>query len=360
MNVFSNIELGGVCVKNRFVRSATWEGMATDEGFVTPKLAEYVRRVAEGGVGIVISSHAYVSVEGQAGPWQLGIYNDALIPGLSQLARAVVAFAQLSHAGANANAALSGMQPVAPSAIDGNARGEVPREMNQTDIERFIADFAEAARRAKDAGFDGVQIHAAHGYGLSQFLSPFYNRRTDRYGGSVANRARLLIEVYEAVRIVVGDDFPVTAKVNAEDFLEGGFTNGMMVETALMMEGVGFDAMEMSGGGVFRSKYHSSRTFNPASPQEETYYRDAARMYKARVKKMPLMLVGGIRSLEASEKILADGLADMIAMSRPFIREPNLIERWQKGDTTRAICLSCDGCRKPIANGEGLRCMFVC
>ncbi len=249
------------------------------------------------------------------------------------------------------------MQPVAPSAIDGNARGEVSREMNQTDIERFIADFAEAARRAKDAGFDGVQIHAAHGYGLSQFLSPFYNRRADRYGGSVANRARLLIDVYEAVRVVVGDDFPVTAKVNADDFLEGGFTNEMMVETALMMEGVGFDAMEMSGGGVFRSKYHSSRTFNPASPQEETYYRDAAQMYKARVKKMPLMLVGGIRSLEASEKILTDGLADMIAMSRPFIREPNLIERWQKGDTARATCLSCDGCRKPIANGEGLRCV---
>lgn len=361
MNVFGSVEIGGVRVKNRFVRSATWEGMATEEGFVTPALVAYTRRAAAGGVGAVISSHAYVSVEGQAGPWQLGIYSDALVPGLAQLARAVHeagagVFAQLAHAGANANAALSGIQPIAPSEAE-NARGEVSREMTEGDIERLAADFAEAARRAQDAGFDGVQIHAAHGYCLSQFLSPFYNRRMDDYGNSAANRARVLLEVYQAVREVVGKNFPVTAKVNAEDFIDGGFTKEMMIETALMMETAGFDAMEMSGGGVFHSKYHSSRAFDPTSPKEEAYYRDAAWMYKARVKKMPLMLVGGIRSLEASEALISGGLADMISMSRPLICEPELIERWQKGDASRAACVSCDGCRKPIANGEGLRCV---
>ena len=361
-DVFQAAKIGDVRLANRFVRSATWEGMATEDGFVTPRLVRYVERLAEGGVGLIVSSHAYVSREGQAGPWQLGICDDAQVPGLRELCDAVhrqdgVIFAQLAHAGVNANAALSGLEPVGPSDAV-NARGEKAREMTEAEVARLVEAFAVAAGRAVEAGFDGVQIHAGHGYCLSQFLSPFYNLRADRYGGSVDGRAAALLETHAAIRSVVESEFPVTVKMNAEDFIEGGFTKEMMVETAVLLDAAGFDAMEMSGGGVHNAKYRSSRTFDPRTPEEEAYYRDAARMYKACVKRMPLMLVGGIRSLEVANALLVDGMADMISMSRPFIREPDLIRRWQGGDWRRARCISCDGCRKPVGAGEGLGCVL--
>lgn len=362
MKVFEEISIGPVKIGNRFVRSATWEGLASPDGAVTPRLLAFIDRLVQGGTGLLIASHAYVQKEGQAGPWQLGFYNDALMPGLRDMCDTVhkkngVIFAQLAHAGANANAALSGLEPIAPTATE-NPRGEKSRTMTEEDIERLIGDFASAAGRAVEAGFDGLQIHAGHEYCLSQFLSPFYNKRTDGYGGSVEKRARLLVEIYRAVRKAVGDDYPVTAKVNAEDFIDGGLTREMMLETAAIMESEGFDAMEMSGGGGARARYRSSRTFDPSSPAEEAYYREAAALYKSRIKTMPLMLVGGIRSLETAERLVSEGTADMISLCRPLIREPGLIRRWASGDPGRAACISCDGCRKPAGAGNGLRCIL--
>ena len=360
MDVFEGISIGKLTLKNRFMRSATWEGMATEGGAVRPPLTRLMKDLAEGGAGLLMSSHAYVQKEGQAGPWQLGIHDDALIPGLREICDAVHAaggkiFAQLAHAGANANASLSGLEPVAPTGRE-NVRGEKSRTMTEEDIARLADAFAGAARRALKAGFDGVQIHAAHCYCLCQFLSPYFNKRTDRYGGSVEKRAQALVDVYRAVRAVVGKDFPVTAKINSEDFLDGGLTPEMMVETSLIMEREGLDAVEMSGGGV-GARFLSSRAFDPKTPDEEVYYRDTARLYNSRVK-IPLILVGGIRSLEASRRLLNDGLADMIAMSRPLICEPDLVNRWAGGDNRRAACISCEGCRKPAGAGEGIRCVI--
>lgn len=359
MDVFDKITIGGLTLKNRFVRSATWEGMATEEGAVTPPLVQLMRTLAEGETGLLISSHAYVQKVGQAGPRQLGFYDDSLLPGLSEMCAAVhdaggVVFAQLAHAGANANAGLSGLTPLAPTATE-NVRHEKSRTMTEEDIARLVDDYAAAAHRAVKAGFDGVQIHAAHAYCLCQFLSPHYNKRTDRYGGSVEKRAQAFVEVYRAVRKAVGDRYPVTAKINAEDFLDDGLTPEMMVETCLILENEGLDAMEMSGGGV-GARYLSSRAFDPKTPDEEGYYRDAARLYKKQVK-MPLMLVGGIRSLETARQFLNDGLADMIAFARPLVCEPDLVKRWASGDTRRSACISCEGCRKPAGSGEGIRCI---
>ncbi|MDR1376089.1 MAG: NADH:flavin oxidoreductase [Synergistaceae bacterium] len=358
MDVFDSIAIGGVTVKNRFARSATWEGMAATEGAVTPRLTRLMKVLAEGGTGLLFSSHAYIRRDGQAGLFQLGIYDDALLPGLSEMCDAVhkggaLIFAQLAHGGANASKALSGLDPVAPSAAK-NAKGESSRVMSEEDIAILTQDFAKAAARAVKAGFDGVQIHAAHAYCLGEFLSPHYNRRTDRYGGSVENRARALIEVYEAVREAVGKRYPVTAKINAEDFIEGGLTPSMMAETSALMENEGLDAMEVSGGGGPEARYSSHRPGDLKTPDDEIYYKDAARLYKSRVKKMPLMLVGGIRSLETSRRILRDGLADMISLSRPLIREPDLVKRWASGDERRASCVSCEGCGATAAAGKGL------
>ncbi|MDR1623096.1 MAG: NADH:flavin oxidoreductase [Synergistaceae bacterium] len=362
MDVFDSIAIGGVTVKNRFVRSATWEGMATTEGAVTAELTRLMRTLAEGGTGLLFSSHAYVRKDGQASLRQLGIHDDNLLPGLREMCDAVheagaLIFAQLAHGGANASRALSGFDPIAPGAAE-NAKGERARVMNEEDIAILTQDFAKAAVRAVQAGFDGVQIHAAHAYCLGEFLSPYYNKRPDRYGGNTENRARALVEVYKAVRGVVGKDYPVTAKINAEDFIEGGLTPSMMVETSVLMEKEGLDAMEVSGGGGPVARYSSHRPGDPKTPDEEVYYKDAARLYKAGVKKMPLMLVGGIRSLETSRRLLRDGLADMISLCRPLIREPDLVKRWAARDERRAACVSCEGCSAAAAAGKGLQCVL--
>ena len=363
MDVFDGIVINGLRIKNRFVRSATWEGMTTNEGAVTPELTRLIKALAEGGTGLLISSHAYVRKDGQGTPKQLSIDDDAMIPGLRGMCDAaheagVPIFGQLAHGGASANESLSGFQPMAPTEIE-NARGVKAREMTEEDIAIWVESFAIAARRAVSAGFDGVQIHAAHAYGLGQFLSPYYNRRTDRYGGTIENRARAFVEVYRAVRDVVGKNYPVAAKINSEDFIDGGLTPSMMVETSIIMESEGLDAMEMSGGGGPVARYLSTRRGDPKTPDEEVYYKEAARLYKESVKKMPLMLVGGIRSLEVARQLLRDGLADMISFARPLIREPGLVNRWASGDIDRAACVSCDGCRKPASSGEGLRCVLI-
>jgi 2,4-dienoyl-CoA reductase-like NADH-dependent reductase (Old Yellow Enzyme family) len=362
MDVFDSIVVGGVTIKNRFVRSATFEGMATREGAVTPELLHLMKNLAEGGTGLLITSHAYVSREGQASLGQVGIYDDSLLPGLREMCDTVrgsgaLVFAQLAHAGVNANASVSGLEPLGPTVME-NARGEKAQEMSTREVELLVERFAGAARRAVDAGFDGVQIHAAHAYCLGEFLSPYYNKRTDRYGGSVENRARALIEVYRAVREVVGKDYPVIAKINSEDFIDGGLTPPMMVETALMLENEGLDALEVSGGGGPAARYLSCRPGDPKTPGEEVYYRDSARLYKASVKKMPLLLVGNIRSLEVARQLLRDGRADMISLSRPLIREPGLVNRWAEGDARRASCVSCQGCFQRAISGKGLRCVM--
>ena len=210
--LFEPSEINGMKLANRFVRSATWEGMAADDGACTPKLTDLMVGLARGGVGLIISSHAYVSPEGQAGPWQLGIYDDRLIPGLGDMTTAVhknggKIVMQLAHAGYFAGAKLTGQTPMAPSSVEGFAKG--PRnEMTVNDIQAVVKAYGAAAKRAQIAGFDGVQIHSAHGYLLSQFLSPAFNQRQDEYGGDIGNRARALLEVFREVRQAVGEDYP--------------------------------------------------------------------------------------------------------------------------------------------------------
>ena len=197
--LFETGEINGMRLANRFVRSATWEGMAADDGACTPKLIDLMVNLAQGGVGLIISSHTYVSPEGQASPWQIGVYDDKLIPGLEAMAAAVhenggKIVMQLAHAGYFANAKLTRQTPMAPSNAEGFAKGE-RQEMSADDIHGVVKAYGAAAQRAQTAGFDGVQIHSAHGYLLSQFLSPAFNHRKDEYGGDIQNRARALVEV---------------------------------------------------------------------------------------------------------------------------------------------------------------------
>ncbi|MBU0516245.1 MAG: NADH:flavin oxidoreductase [Proteobacteria bacterium] len=357
--MFETVGIGPLKLSNRFVRSATWEGMATDEGAVTDGLIDLMVALAAGGVGLIITGHAYVSTEGQAGRRQLGVSDDRLIPGLGDMTRAVHGAGgriclQLAHAGLQAPEQLTGQPPVGPS-DDPPPAGAPGRALSAAEIKDLAVAFGRAAGRAKEAGFDAVQIHAAHAYLLSQFLSPAFNKRTDEYGGPIENRVRAAREVYGEVRRVVGDDFPVLIKMNSSDFLEGGLTVEDAVAAAQLLVQDGLDAVELSGGTAASGKYLPVRP-GKVKPGEEGYYRDAGRALKG-VVDAPVILVGGIRSLEGAEGLVNDGAADLIALCRPLIREPDLINRWQSGDRAVAACLSDNQCFGPVVSGKGLYCV---
>ena len=225
------------------------------------------------------------------------------------------------------------------------------------EIDQVVEAFGKAAGRAKKAGFDGVQLHAAHGYLLSQFLSPFFNKRTDNYGGSIENRARILLEAFHAVRNEVGEEYPVFVKINSEDFVEGGLTVAEMLQVCAMLEKAGVDAIEMSGGTIYASgAYSSCRVGALDSPEKEVYYKEAAVRYKEKIN-VPLILVGGIHSFGVSEHLISEGVADFISICRPLIREPNLIKRWKDGDTAPPACVYCNGCFGPGLKGKGVQCI---
>ncbi|MBI5588870.1 MAG: NADH:flavin oxidoreductase [Deltaproteobacteria bacterium] len=357
--LFESSEINGMKLANRFVRSATWEGMASPEGAVTPRLIDTMTTLAKGGVGLIISGHTYIRQEGQASPWQLGVYKDGLIPGLCELTAAVheaggKIVMQLAHAGHFAPEKLTGQPPVVASDYEGLSR--TPRkELTAQDIHDLVAAFADAARRAKSAGFDGVQIHAAHGYLLSQFLSPIFNRRADSYGGSIENRARIHVEVVDAIRKAVGKDFPVLIKMNCLDFAENGLSLEDSLIAGKLLAHAGLDAIELSGGLLTGGKLSPSRP-GINSADKEAYFREELRAFKKQIA-IPLILVGGNRSIEVSEQLVAEGVADYIAMSRPFIREPDLISRWKSGDRRRATCKSDNLCFAPGLEGRGIYCV---
>ncbi len=358
-SLFEPSEINGMQLQNRFVRSATWEGLATEDGSCTPPLVEMMEALAAGGVGLIISSHAYIQKVGQAGTGQLGIHNDDMISGLKEMTAAVHGqkgkiVCQLAHAGFFGNEKLSGQTPIAPSAIDGIAEG-MRKEMTMDDIQRVISAFATAARRAKVAGFDGIQIHGAHGYLLSEFISPMFNHRTDEYGGSIENRARLPLEVLRAIREAVGADYPVLIKMNCKDFSDNGLQPAEFVQVGKILADAGIDAIEISGGLPISPKTRPSQ-LGINKEEKEAYFQEEAKALR-KESDVTLILVGGNRSYHVAENLITDGVADYISMSRPFIREPHLINRWKAGDLTKATCVSDNMCFKPAIKGEGIYCL---
>jgi 2,4-dienoyl-CoA reductase-like NADH-dependent reductase (Old Yellow Enzyme family) len=229
------------------------------------------------------------------------------------------------------------------------------KELTIPDISQIIKAFAQAATRAKKSGYDGVQLHSAHGYLLSQFLSPSFNHRSDKYGGNIENRARALLDTLRAVRNSVGPDFPVLVKMNCQDFSENGLDLEDSLKVVQMLALKGIDAIELSGGMLNGGKLNPVRV-GIKSEKDEAYFLKEAKVFKEKIK-VPLILVGGIRSYNLAEKIVAEGMADYISMCRPLIREPDLINRWKSGDHAKAKCLSDNLCFGPAMAGEGLYCV---
>jgi 2,4-dienoyl-CoA reductase-like NADH-dependent reductase (Old Yellow Enzyme family) len=359
--LFEATTIRNVALANRLVRSATYEGLAHDDGSCSGRLIRLMAELAQGEVGLIITGLASVSRDGLAAPKQLRADRDEFLSGLTQMSKAVHGAGgrivlQIAHAGAEAPSSVTGIEAMGPS-HRGSERPPPCRAMIQEDISRVVRDFTEAAKRAQRAGFDGVQIHAAHGWLLSQFLSPYFNERPDTYGGSIENRARILLEIIESTRRAVGDSFLLVVKLNAEDFLEGGFSIDDMLSTAALMEECGIDAIELSGGTKYSGDLFWSREGFIENEQDEVYYMEAARRYKQKIR-APLMVVGGIRSHSIADRLVRDGVVDYVAMCRPLIREPALCKRWRSGDTRRATCTSCNLCRGTVREEGGLYCVL--
>jgi len=338
-DLFDQTTINGMTLSNRFIRSATWVGMATDEGACTPSMIDLMCDLAAGGVGMIITGHSYIRPDGQHSPWQLGIHRDTLIPGLQNLTQSVREHGskivmQLGFGGAY----------LSKSRVRG---------MSAQDFHSLAEAFGQAAARARQAGFDGVQILAAHGFFLSQMLCPRYNDRSDEYGGPLANRVRALLAILAAIRQAVGHDYPLLLKLNCRDFVEGGLTLDESIQAARMIQEAGIDAIEISGGLLNNPNIMHSRV---DSGDTRGFFIVEAREF-SKALRVPLILVGGIRSYDAAREIVSDGVVDYIAMSRPFIREPGLIKRWQAGDRRPAACISCDNCFTPLKQGEGVACL---
>lgn len=349
-------------MRNRLVRSATWEGMCGDDGRPTEKLINCYRDLANGGVALIITGYAFVGPDGKQMPGQMGLHADGFKEEFRKLTAAVheagaSIAVQLVHAGGQTDSITAGRRPLAPSAVKVDQFPETPAWLSKGEISAIIDAFGEAALRARSWGFDGVQLHAAHGYLINQFLSPHTNRRTDEYGGGIENRCRFLLEVYRKVRSLVGSDYPVLVKLTGADNLEGGLKNEEAVYAALKLDEAGVDAIEVSGGTAASGEENPARE-KIIRPEQEAYNMGVARTIRAAVR-CQVMVVGGFRSHGIAEKAVSGEGIDYISMARPLIWEPGLPNRWLNGDRGPAKCISCNGCFTPGVKEGGIYCVIA-
>jgi 2,4-dienoyl-CoA reductase-like NADH-dependent reductase (Old Yellow Enzyme family) len=359
-SLFDPLTIQSMTLRNRMVRSATWEGMCEPDGRPTRKLADWYARLAMGGVGLIITGYTFVSPEGKQNIGKMGIHDEDFALDFQRLTRAAHALegaiaVQLVHAGGQANEDVAGQQPVAPSAVAVAQFPQQPAALSQAQIATIVDQFGDAAGRAKQWDFDGVQLHGAHGYLINQFLSPLTNRRTDRYGGSIENRCRFMLQVVQAVRSQVGENFPVMIKLNGDDFLDGGLNRADALHAARELDAAGIDAIEVSGGTGASGKLGPARD-KIDTPDKEAYFLDLAKDIQSAVG-CPVMVVGGFRSYEVASAAVGRHGLDAVCMSRPLIREPRLPKRWQEGDHSPATCISCNKCFLPGYRKGGIYCM---
>ena len=361
LRLLEPFDLGGVRLRNRIVRAGTSESMAGERGEVTEPLIDLYARLAAGHAGLIVTGHLFCHPRGRYARGQTGIDSDALVPGLSRLAAAVhreggAVLAQLAHAGSQSR--VPGNRPLAPSAVPNFLTGRDVGQASDEEIRETIASFAAAARRAVAAGFDGVHVHGANGYLLSEFGSPLANRRQDRWGGDEERRDAFAVEVVHAVRAAVPAPAPVTMKIGFFDAEPGGLGLEESVRRAARLAGLGLDAIEVSCNLMSRPS-DSAHTYVAVGgmraaadllphrvlrqPEAEAYFRQAARRLRAAVG-TPLILTGGMRRTETMEEVLASGDADLIGMARPLIREPDLALQVENGRRGQVACTSCNLC----------------
>jgi 2,4-dienoyl-CoA reductase-like NADH-dependent reductase (Old Yellow Enzyme family) len=354
-------ELGPVRTRNRIIRAGTSESMAQPDGAVSDALVDLYATLARNAVGAIFTGHLFCHQRGRYARNQTGVDRDALLPGLRRLVDAVhagggVMLAQVAHAGSQSRA--PEVAPLAPSAVPNALTGRPVPAASEGEIEEAIQAFAAGARRAIEAGFDGVHIHGANGYLISEFLSPLANRREDAWGGNADRRRRFAVDVVRAVRAEVPDDKALTMKLGVVDAPPDGLTLDEALVTARAVAAEGLDALEISCG-VMEAASDSARQYVAvdrrraaddlllqrllSAPAAEAYFVPWARRVRGEVD-IKLIAVGGMRRTETMEQVLASGDADFVAMARPFIREPDIAHQIVAGRTGLVDCTSCNLC----------------
>jgi NADPH2 dehydrogenase len=317
------LNVRSMSLANRLVMPPMATAKAEPDGHVSKELLGYYEDKSQGGyISLIIIEHSYITPEGKANHNQLSVSEDAVIPGLRKLADIIhrngsKAAMQINHAGSAALKVVTGMTPLAPSATVNPRRGDMPREITQKEIGDMVNAFKDAGRRVREAGFDAVEIHSAHGYLLNQFLSPLTNKRTDNYGGDISSRIRIHVQVIQAVRTAVGPDFPIQVRLGASDYADGGTTieDSKIVARALEKEGV--DIIHISGGFV---------GYTPPGLTGQGYFAPLSEAIKS-VVSIPVILTGGITEVEAAEKFLAEAKADLIGVGRAILQDSTWAKR---------------------------------
>ncbi|HPS87631.1 MAG TPA: NADH:flavin oxidoreductase [Spirochaetota bacterium] len=356
--LFEKTSINGLELKNRFIRSATWERKADDKGHLTEPLMKVYEDLADGGAAAIITGYAYVIEDEQPNPRMMGIYDDSFINEYRQLTDSVHKkgsriILQIVYGGSFTWFNTSGRVIWGPSAVTNKISNVTPEEMTRDDIRTLTEAFGDAALRAKKSGFDGVEIHGAHSYLLNMFLTPLFNRRDDEYGGSSENRARIIHEVYDNARSKTGKDFPILIKLNCSDFMgDNGFTFEECKTLCKNLAVKGIDAIEISGGPVFRAPKPDKdpSNFPEESIGKESYFAAYAKEI-ADSTDVPVILVGGHRSIERMEDILQNSGIGYFSISRPLLSEPDLINKWEKDRSVKPRCTSCGKCFHDDGNG---------
>lgn len=349
-------------IKNRIVRSATLEGLAEKYGYVSSRLIKFHEELARGGTGLIITGAAAVDPSGSGGPYQVRIDNESYLDGHRKLTKKIHEYSDIKIAIQLIHVGRQGYHPkyhpIAPSAVLYPITNIMPRVLRTDEVDQYIKMFVDASVNAYECGYDMVQLHAAHGYLLSNFLSPYTNKRNDIYGGDIENRVRFIIDIYNQTRDKLGKSFPIIIKSQINDFVPGGLEDDDGISIVEKLVETGFDGVEPSGGigetPIITKQAYPSKFIK--KPEDENYFLPLAKKLKPIMKNSALILVGGIKNPLSAEEILKNRWADFISMSRPLIYEPDLPKRWQEGDLTPAKCTSCNSCLETM--GTGLYCVI--
>lgn len=319
-------------LKNRLIMPPMATAKSEEDGKISRDVLDYYNEKSQGGfISLIIIEHSFVSQEGKASDKQLSIADDSVIDGLKELADIIhkngsKAVMQINHAGSAASKDTTGCEPVGPSAILNPRRGTTPKELSKEDINRTVNRFRDAALRVRKAGFDGVEIHSAHGYLLNQFFSPLTNKRDDEYGGNILGRIKIHLEVIKAVREAVGEDFPILLRLGASDYTEGGSTIEDSKMAAKEFEKAGVDILDISGG---------LNGYMVPNLNEQGYFSPLTEAIKS-VVSVPVILTGGITDSEVAEKLLAENKADLIGVGRAILKDSSWAQKAIEG--LKGIC----------------------
>ena len=356
-NLFSSKKIGSVQIKNRIVRSATFMFMAEKYGYIGERLLKMYEELAKGGTGLIITGAVAMDPSAAGGPYQVCLYDDSHMPGHKKLVNSIHDYddakigIQINHLGR------LGYHPkypnFAPSPIPYKGTGITPQELTTEEVKGFVKKFVDTGLRAYECGYDTVQLHAAHGYFLTNFISPYTNIRSDEFGGSIQGRTKILVDIYNGMRDELGTQFPIIIKLQSQDYIPNGITEAEGIEIAKIIADAGFDGIEPSGGGSESIEF--TKNALPSNfikkPEDENYFLPFARKLKPYMKNGALILVGGIRNPFSAENIIKEGIADFISMCRPLIYEPDLPNRWESGDLSPAKCISCNSCHVVMQKG---------